>query len=322
MNWFAEVLDDLINQNEKIELDTIAELRRVRDRISQDGGLPSRNPETENLASRIGDAETLDQVAEAFGEIPCEFGFDHITLIILSEGGRYLSRRVLSSLPDEWWAKYHSLRLYDRDPLIEGIVARDHELFLDELVPTDANAPMPYTNAAHSLNIGTNGVIFKIAYPTGVVAAVILNTVKSPEFARAQYRKYREDLLALAFATCDGLIHFSRVGASTMADLTCEEIHFLRLVALSEDPARALKMDVRYGSAANIQMQIIRKLGVKSIFQAVLIAARRGLIDAAIFHPDEIIGTRPQIAGWDVLQDFDPNNMATHAPGFAEDSDY
>ncbi len=150
---------------------------------------------------------------------------------------------------------------------------------------------------------------------------MILNTVKSPEFARAQYRKYREDLLALAFATCDGLIHFSRVGASTMADLTCEEIHFLRLVALSEDPGRALQMNVRFGSAANLQMQIVRKLGVKSIFQAVLIAARRGLIDAAIFHPDEIVGTRPQIAGWDVLQGFDTDNLATHAPGFAEDPD-
>lgn len=43
----------------------------------------------------------------------------------------------------------------------------------------------------------------------------------------------------------------------------------------------------------------------KSIFQAVLIAARRGLLDAAIFHPDEVIGTRPRIAGWDVLQVFE-----------------
>lgn len=305
MNWFAEVLDDLIAQNERIETDTIAELRRVRDRISQDGGLPSRHPATETLVSRISDAETLDQAAAVFGGIPCEFGFDDITLIILNEGGRYLSRRVLSSLPDKWWADYYSLRLFDRDPLIEGIVAREHELFLDELVPTAENAPMPYTRAAHALGIGTNGVIFKIAYPSGLVAAVILNTVRTPQIVRTQYRKYREDLQALAFATCDALIHFSRIGASTMAELTCEEIHFLRLVALSEDPGRALKMDVRYGSAANVQMQIIRKLGVKSIFQAVLIAARRGLLDAAIFHPDEVIGTRPRTAGWDVLQVFE-----------------
>ncbi len=319
MNWFAEVLDDLISQSERIELDTIAELRRVRDRISQEGGLPSRNPATEILASRIGDAETLDQVAEAFGTIPVEFGFDEITLIILNEGGRYLSRRVLSSLPDQWWVDYHALRLFDRDPLIEGIITREHELFLDELVPKAENAPMPYTRAAHALGIGTNGVIFKIAYPSGVVAAVILNTKRSPQLVRSQYRKYREDLMALAFATCDALIHFSRIGATTMADLSCEEIHFLRLLALSEDPGSALKMDVSFGSAATVQMQIVRKLGVKSIFQAVLIAARRGLLDAAIFHPNEVIGTRPRIAGWDVLQVFEAETEGRKRVEFAED---
>jgi hypothetical protein len=85
-----------------------------------------------------------------------------------------------------------------------------------------------------------------------------------------------------------------------MTPLAAEEIHFLRLVALSEDPARALSMQCRYGSALNVQTQIVRKLGVKSIFQAVLIAARRGLLDAAIFHPDEVVPTRPRISGWDL----------------------
>ena len=302
MEWFAEALDDLIAQNERVGTDTIAELRRVRDQISKDGGLLHRHKATGKLQARIEDAETLDQVAAVFGAMPREFGFDEATLIILNEGGRYLSRRVLSSLPDEWWSNYHALRLFDHDPLIEGIVAREHELFLDELVPTDLSAPMPYTRAAHALGIGTNGVIFKIAYPTGLVAAVILNTLRPPQFPRDQYRKYREDLQALAFATCDALIHFSRVGAQTMTPLIAEEIHFLRLVALSEDPARALAMDCRYGSAKNIQMQIVRKLGVKSIFQAVLIAARRGLLDAAIFHPDEVVPTRPRVAGWDMLK--------------------
>lgn len=317
MNWFAEALDDLIAQNEQVEIDTIAELRRVRDRISKEGGLLPRHAATEMLQSRLVDAETLDQVGGVFGAMPHEFGFDHATLIILNEGGRYLSRRVLSSLPDEWWDDYYALRLFDRDPLIEGIVAREHELFLDELVPTCENAPMPYTKAALARGIGVNGVIFKIAYPSGLVAAIILNTIRTAEFARSQYRKYREDLQALAFATCDALIYFSRVGAPTMAPLEAEEVHFLRLVALSEDPARALTMDCRYGSALNIQSQIVRKLGVVSIFQAVLIAARRGLLDVALFHPSEVVATRPRIAGWDLLQSLGcPAEAAEEQKGF------
>jgi DNA-binding CsgD family transcriptional regulator len=305
MNWFAEVLDDLIAQNERLGPEALAELRRARDRISKEVGFPPRNPVTETIQRQLEDAETLDQVAGVFGTMPREFGFDEASLIILNEGGRYLSRRVLSTLPDEWWNAYHGQRLFEGDPLIEGIIAREHELYLDELVPTH-DAPMRYLKAAQARGIGTNGVIYKIAYPTGLVAAVILNTLRTPDYARSQFRKYRDDLHAIAFATCDALVYFSGVGASTMAPLTAEEIRFLRLVALSEDPAGALSMDFQFGSAKTVQMQIVRKLGVKTIFQAVLIAARRGLLDAAIFHPSEVVPTRPRIGGWDVLHALSP----------------
>jgi hypothetical protein len=302
MKWFAEMLDELIAQNDGIGSDTISELRKARDRLSKEGRLLPRHDATDAFQSSLADAETLEQVAAIFSEIPSEFGFDHATLIILNEGGRYLSRRVISTLPDEWWSDYHAFRLFDNDPLIGGIVSRECELYLDELVPSDDSAPRPYSKAALARGIGIDGVIFKIAYPSGLVAAVILNTCRSKEFARKQYGKYREDLQALAFATCDALVYFSRIGAPSLARLEGEEIHFLRMVAISEDPTTALRMECRYGSALNLQTQIIRKLGVKSIFQAVLIAARRGLLDAAIFHPTEVIGIRPQVSGWDMLQ--------------------
>ena len=301
MNWLAEMLDEVIARNDRLDGDAVAELRRARERLAQEVGFFARNAATDMLRQAIEDAETLDQVGEVFGSMPAEFGFDEATLIILNEGGRYLSRRVLSSLSDEWWSDYHSLRLFENDPLISGILGQDHEVFLDELIPKH-DCPMHYTKAAQARGIGVNGVIFKIAYPTGLVAAVILNTLRGPDHARAQFRKYRDDLQALAYATCDALIHFSGIGLAAMAPLSAEEIHFLRLVAISEDPARALSMDCRFGSAVVIQRQVIRKLGVRSIFQAVLVAARRGLLDAAIFHPDEVVTTRPRIAGWDILQ--------------------
>ena len=311
MNWFAELLDDLIAQNDRIGPDTAAELRRARDRLAKEVGFPPRNAATETLTRQLEDAETLDQVAGIFGAMPREFGFDEATLIILNEGGKYLSRRVLSSLPDEWWKDYDGQRLFEGDPLIEGILGREHELYLDELIPTHA-APMRYLKAAQARGIGTNGVIYKIAYPTGLVAAVILNTVRTPDYARSQFRKYRDDLHALAYTTCDALVYFSQIGVSA-SQLSPEEVRFLRLVAVSEDPARALSMDCRYGSAKTVQMQIVRKLGVKSIFQAVLIAARRGLLDSAIFDRSEIVPTRPQIAGWDFV--------STLAAGDAEEEE-
>lgn len=300
MNWFAELLDDLISKNDGLESSVVLELREARDRISKEVGLPPRSPVTDTLLGQLEEAETMDQAASVFGSVPLEFGFDDASLIVLNEGGRYLSRRVLSTLPDAWWEDYHSLRLFDGDPVIEGILSREHELYIEELIPKH-EAPLRYLRAAQAHGIGENGVIFKIAYPTGLVAAVILNSQRSRDYVRAQYRRFRDDLQAIAYATCDALIYFSQVGVSMMADLTDEEIRFLRLVAISEDPSRALSMECRYGSVTNVQAQIVRKLGVKSIFQAVLVAARRGFLDAAIFHPDEVVSSRPRIAGWDAL---------------------
>jgi Autoinducer binding domain len=302
MNWFAEILDDLIAQNDRIGSDTAAELRRVRDRLSKDGGLLPRHEATDLIQTQISEALSLDQVAAVFERIPSTFGFDDATLIVLSEGGNYLSRRVLSTLPDAWWSAYYDLRLYNDDPLIAGILGRDHELFLDELVPADSDAPLPYTRAALAHSIGVGGVMFKLSYPSGVVAAVVLNSVRTPDYVRRQYRKYRDDLQALAFAACDALMHFSPMAVPSKVELTGEEIHMLRLIATSADPMRALASDPSFGVGAALQGQILRKLGVKSIFQAILIAARRGLLDAAIFHPNDVLTTRPLVAGWDVLR--------------------
>ena len=300
MNWFAELLDDVIASGEVLESEKLAELRRARDRLAEGGSLLTRHTATEQLQSEIDDACSIDQVAATFDKIPGEFGFDDATLVILSEGRTCLSRRVISSLPAAWWNDYHDLRLAEIDPLIKAMVSREHELYTDELMMPQ-NLPSRYMAAAESHGIGCNGVIFKIAYPTGLVAAVVLNTVKTPDYVRRQFRTYRDDLRLLAQSTCDALIEFSQVGAKEILPLTSEEIGFLRLVALSEDPMKALSVDCRYGSKQVIQNQIIRKLAVKSIFQAILVAARYGLIDAALFHPDEVVPTRPAITGWDLI---------------------
>lgn len=300
MNWFAELLDDVIASGEGLESDKIAELRRARDRLAQGGSLLTRHGATERLQSEIDEATTIDQVAAAFDKIPQEFGFDDATLVILSEGRTCLSRRVISSLPADWWRDYHQERLCEIDPLIKAMVSREHELYLDEMM-LPHNTPNRYMAAAEAHGIGCNGVIFKVAYPTGLVAAVVLNTVRTPDYVRRQYRTFRDDLRLLAQATCEALVQFSQVGAKEILPLTSEEIGFLRLVALSEDPVKALSIDCRYGSKQVLQAQIIRKLAVRSIFQAILVAARYGLLDAAIFHPDEVVPTRPIITGWDLI---------------------
>ncbi|PZX11693.1 autoinducer binding domain-containing protein [Palleronia aestuarii] len=307
MNWFADLLDDVIASGGELDPEKVAELRRARERIAEGGSLMTRHDGTERLLYRIDEAMAIDQVASVFGEIPELFGFSDASLVVLNEGRTCLARRVISTLPAAWWQDYHQMRLCEDDPLMKTIVSREHELFLDELVPPPP-APRRYMEAAEAHGIGCNGVIFKIAYPSGLVAAVVLNTTRTPDYARRQYRAYRDDLRLVAQATCDALVHFSQVGAKEVDPLTAEEIGFLRLVALSEDPVKALAVDCRQTSQL-IQSRIIQKLGVRSIFQAILVAARYGLLDAAMFHPDEVIPTRPLITGWDMIGEYDANGQ-------------
>ncbi|WP_300036459.1 autoinducer binding domain-containing protein [uncultured Roseobacter sp.] len=316
MNWYAELLDDIIATGADLGAEKVEELRAARDRLAQGASVLPRHRATDEIMGEIDEAETLDQVAAVFGRMPQEYGFNDATLIILSEGKSCLSRRVISSLPAAWWDDYNRLGLSEDDPVIGGITSQEHELFLDELVPTH-DAPLRYLRAAEAHNIGCNGVIFKVSYHTGLVAAVVLNTVKTPDYARRQFRMFREDLHLLAHAVCDALVYFSQVGTSNSAPLTPEEIRFLRLVAMNEDPAAALEMKCSFGSPQTLQMQVIRKLGVKSIFQAVMVASRQGLIDTALLHPDEIIPTRPKITGWDLASQW--QEMDTEIPGLAED---
>ena len=303
MNWFANLLDDVIASGGELDPEKVAELQRARNRIAEGGSLMMRHDGTERLLYRISEATTIDQVASVFGQVPEEFGFSDASLVVLNEGRACLARRVISTLPEAWWHDYHQMRLCEDDPLMKTIVSREHEVFLDELVPPPP-APRRYTEVAESHGIGCNGVIFKIAYPTGLIAAVVLNTVRTPDYARRQYRTYRDDLRLIAQTTCDALVHFSQVGAKEVDPLTAEEIGFLRLVALSEDPVKALAVDCRQTSQL-IQSRIVQKLGVRSIFQAILVAARYGLMDAAMFHPDEVIPTRPLITGWDMVDGWD-----------------
>jgi hypothetical protein len=300
MNWFVELLDDLISEGSEFKPEKIEELREARARLAHEGISVRRKQVTDRLVVDIDEADTIDRLAAIFATIPREYGFDHATLMVLKEGRTCLSRRVISTLPDDWWTDYHAKNLSEEDPIVSGILECEHELYLDELIPKN-DAPMRYLKCAEAHNIGCNGVISKVAYPSGLVVALVLNTVKQPDYVRRQFRKYRDDLHTLTETVCDALVYLSRLGSNDEEALTSDEIRFLRLVAKSEDPASALAMHTRYGSASNIQNQVMRKLGVSSIFQAVFVAVHKGYLDGGMLYPEDIIGTRPKINGWDLL---------------------
>lgn len=176
----------------------------------------------------------------------------------------------------------------------------------------EEDAPRPYSKAALARGIGIDGVIYKIAYPSGLIAAVILNTSNGPEYARRRYAKYREDLQALAFATCDALVYFSRIGSSVAAHLEGEEIHFLRLVAIQRGPHEraedGMSLRIRADAPEPDHPQARREVDLPG-------GADRGAAGPAgrgdLPSRRDRRGTRPHIAGWDMLSSFNDSVDAT-----------
>ncbi len=302
MDWFAKALSDLLEDSNQVSDQTRRDVIRVCRELTERIDYLPRHKSFDALTHCIEDAETLDQIAGIFAGMPREFGLEHATLAVVAEGrDRILKHRVLSSLPKVWWQTYKEEALYKHDPIIEVLGTQGGMIFLDDLALRDP-APNRYLKAAQKHDIGEHGVAFRIDFPSGFVGVCVLGCHGPATKVRQIWDWYADDLRHLTEQFCQSLIFFGSVESLEHYELSADEVRFLRIIVQSEDPTAALRMNFRFGSPKTIQSSILRKMGVKSIFQAVIIALRRGDLDGRGFDTDEIVSHRTSLTGWDIVQ--------------------
>ncbi|MEM9582622.1 MAG: hypothetical protein AAGA08_05865 [Pseudomonadota bacterium] len=252
-----------------------------------------------DLLDQIEGAETLDQVAASFVHFPREFGFDSASIVVLSEGKRrFLSRRVLTTLPGRYHDIYYERGFLKNNPIIERIRAGAEVCFyprFGEHLTEDGEK----TSFVESDITGLSGVACKLEFPSGLSAVVFLSTERKPPHNLHSFTTHRDDIMFLAYQFMDAFVYFVGVGGNSEIELTCDEVRFLRLAAISDDPEAARRHDYMYGSSETLQTSIARKLGIKSMFQAISIAVKRGLIDLDTLDRTEVSHSGTKLAGWD-----------------------
>ena len=253
----------------------------------------------EVLLQDLDQTETLNQLAGVFQRYPREFGFDTSSIIVLNEGRRrFMTQRVLTSLPEQHVVAMLQPGFVTKHPIISTLMQDNDVCFY------------PAESAIKDLKIKTvardgtlpiaSGVAFRIDYSSGFAVAVFLNSSKPNPWNVHQFNLLKDDIRTVAMQFADALIYFSAVGTLAEVEFTADELRFLRIVATNNDPDAARDFQYGYGSAYNIQTSIIRKLGISSIFQAVAIAVKRGLIDLETIDNAEITMASAKPRGWSI----------------------
>ncbi len=252
-----------------------------------------------SLLEEVEAAETLEQVAAAFVQYPREFGYDSASIVILSEGKqRFLSRRVLTTLPGRYHDVYYERGFLKNNPII-GHLRRGADVCFYPRFGEHLASNNEATSFVDSDIAGLSGVALKVEFPSGLCAAVFLSTERKPPHNLKSFTTHRADILFMACQFIDAFVYFVGVGGTGEIELTCDEVRFLRLAAISDDPEVARRHGYTYGSSETLQVSIARKLGIKSMFQAISIAVKRGLIDLDTLDRSEVSHSGTKLTGWD-----------------------
>ena len=268
--------------------------------IPSSAGFQLLEPKCKSLRAILGvldHAESMDEVVGQFARFPTEFGFDWASIVILNSGSQRLVRqRVLTNMPNHARSFFAQKKSVSRHPLIHNTILTKRPVFFEKDPTLTGNnlknelAPAPTRNKS--------GVTFLVEQPSGLKAAVLLHTGKSSPWNERQFSSFENQIYGVAEQFLDAFVYFGSIGFPKEKSLTNEEVRFLRLLATVDDPKRAKHADYSFGTAENLQRSIACKLGVKSIFQAVAISAKRGLIDPDYYGKEEILHTGGYIAGW------------------------
>ncbi len=255
-------------------------------------------PKRSSLRHLLQDLEAADSMVEVvgtFARFPSEFGFDWASIVVVNSGRQHVMRnRILTTLPERPRSALFSNGLIRNHHAIKRTIATRQPQFFssDTLFDTALRTGCIEAHEAKA------GMAFLIEHQSDLEAVVLLHTHKKSPWSKLQYAAHRQQIYGTAEQLLDALVYFGSVGFTKENSLCEDELRFIRLLATADDPKLAKSTKYSFGTAVNLQRSIARKLGVNSLFQAVALCAKRGLIDRQEPRVEEIIHTRGFMDGW------------------------
>jgi hypothetical protein len=253
-----------------------------------------RRPEMSVIAEAVTDTTCLDELSrmvDAVGSL-CDFRYASIFLLRAGEAIKF-SKRVSTSLPKAWLMTYDRKNYRFVDPVLLGAYTHDEPFLFSQLTSA---SPMisDFWDDADAHGIGREGCCFVYEFDNGARVGMSFTSTGSSRSVMQSFSRNRWDLQAFGRLACEAFIRHAAVFEVKGSRPTIEELRFAKSVLDAADhlAVEALLQDERH---IDLQRSLCARLGVKTIFQALLAITREGMLDDLPFEGDEVAKTYPDV---------------------------
>ena len=297
-HWVRVIIDDATAANTRLPEHIMSGLKRIAKIVEVSDVVQFRTDELATIADDISMCTDLTELSNLLWQATTGSGFQNFSLFVLSQGrSATFPSRFCTSLSDEWLGQYFSKSYQYIDPVVNRASQEDGDFLFSELT---YSFPMveEFWKDAEKHKVGRNGFCRASTRPDGARLAVAFMTSANAHMTRENTRLNAYDLAAIAELAIECFCCLSSGYVAYEDELTVQELRFLHMIATSQNPEAALLQLPCYGSNKSLQNSIRKKLGVKTIFQAVSVASSTRLFDDLPYYKDEVISPFPKLAGW------------------------
>jgi hypothetical protein len=246
------------------------------------------------IAEELPEHADMDNLARLITEAGKTCGFTNASIFLLCYGSAItFEKRVCTSFPPEWLRAYDVNRYQYVDPVVARAISGGDPFLFSDLSRSSSLIEAFWTDSvAHG--IGENGCCFVYDLDMNIRIGLSFASMGPPATVAEAFRVHRSDLDVLGRIACDTFIEHSGVFQTERADLSVEELRFLKsLISQSaSDDVAALLQDQEMQP---LQTSICEHLGVATIFQALAVASRERWFNDLPFDGPEVAKPYPGV---------------------------
>jgi hypothetical protein len=248
-----------------------------------------RTNEADSLLDEIQISGEPWELSNIIHDIATRYGFKYGSIFLLRPGrSRILwEHRVCTSLPEHWLRRYKDKEYQFIDPVILRSFSQNTPNFA---FPEANDSPVvsDFWRDAVRHGIGSTVYFGKHELDSGAAVGFSFTSENSSVACRKRINLDESDIFQLTGAMAEVFEEVSALGNQKVNSLSKEELNFLKSIL----SGRPVNSPINYSGfkvcPKGVQASILRKLGVRNIFQAISTATAQGWFNDIPYLEDEV----------------------------------
>lgn len=310
-HWVRTILWDALNSRGSLSEETRRDMERIARLVEEQGVYRFRTERRDEIADALSEASGLDELSQLMWEAAVECGVEHATLFLLRQGGGVAFRtRICTSYPAAWVGRYQARSYQFIDPVLARALTDDGPFRFSDV---DVASPVArdFWRDAEDHGVGRDGLCAAFELEGGVRIGVSFATRKVGKPLEDVMHANVFDMVAMARIGAEAFAAVARSTRALPSSLSPQELRFLHMLVTADNPEEALSVMPGFGSNDALQSEIRRKLGVRTILQAVALASANNWFDALPYDVRDVASAFPELDGWTAL---DPGSVEASEP--------